>query len=150
MAKIAAFSLLIAVWALSAGCATIVTEKANLDAKPNGIRVYPPKVCLMVDHEQKKSTLAYLPDYNRAYDVKPLTIFAKQEFRIEIEEGQAKALTANQETTAFLSFFKEAATLAAKAAGVAVSASTIDGSFGLGSGIYCLGDDGMFRRMRID
>jgi hypothetical protein len=94
--------------------------------------------------------LAYLPDYNRAYDMKPLTIFAKQDFKIETEEGQAKVLTANQDTTAFLTFFKEAAALAAKAAGLAVSAEVREGSFGLESGIYCLGDNGVFRRMRID
>jgi hypothetical protein len=115
-----------------------------LNKAPNGVRVYPPKVYLLVDTNEKKTTLAYLPDYSRAYDVKPLTVLAKQDFKIEVEEGQVKSLASNQDTTAFLTFMKEAATLAAKAAGAAVSSSVINGTFGLQSGIYWLNDQGVF------
>ncbi len=135
--------------ALATGCATVVTNKANLNDVPNGVRIYPPKVYLMVDAAEKKSTLAYLPDYSRAYDLKPLTILAHQDFKVETDEGQLKALTANQDTTAILSFLKEAATLAAKSAGVAVSSTVLNGSFGLESGIYQLGDDGVFRKVTV-
>ena len=100
------------------GCATIITEKADLTQKPEGIRVYPPKVYLFVDTDEKRTTLAYLPDYTQAYDVKPLTVLAKHDFKIEVEDGQVKALTSNQDTTAFLTFLKGAADLAAKAGGV--------------------------------
>ena len=127
------------------GCATITTSKADLEQVPEGIRVYPPKVCLLVDEGEKKSTLAYLPDYRRAYDIKPLTIFAKQDFKLEIEEGQVKALTSTQDTTAFLDFLSQAANLAAKAAGVGVSSTVLNGNFGLKSGIYCLTDSGRFQ-----
>ena len=130
---------------LACGCATILTEKADLTQTPAGIRVYPPKVYLLVDTEERRTTLAYLPDYTRAYDVKPLTFLAQQDFKIEVDEGQIKALTSNQDTTAFLTFLKEGATLAAKAAGVAVSSTVINGTFGLPSGIYRLDDDGIFR-----
>src|SRR5206468_3210193 len=68
-------------FALFASCATVLTQKADLAKKPNGVRVYPPKVYLMVDTVEKKTTLAYLPDYSRAYDVLPVTIFAKQDFK---------------------------------------------------------------------
>ncbi|MDI1279425.1 hypothetical protein [Methylobacter sp.] len=129
---------------LFSGCATVVTNDADLAKTPNGVRIYPPKVYLMVDTTEKKTTLAYLPDYSRAYDVKPLTILAKQDFKIEVEEGQLKSLASNQDTTAILSFVKEAATLAAKAAGVAVSSTVINGTFGLDSGIYQLSDEGVF------
>ena len=131
------------------GCATIVTNKANLNETPKGVRIYPPKVYLLVDTGVNKTTIVYLPDYSRAYDIKPLTIFAKQDFKIETDEGQLKALTANQDTTAMLTFLKEAAALAAKAAGVAVSSTVINGTFGLESGIYQLGDDGVFRKMTV-
>jgi uncharacterized protein YceK len=133
--------------AVATGCATVVTKKANLNEAPKGVRIYPPKVYLLVDTAEKKTTIAYLPDYSRAYDLKPLTIFAKQDFKIETDEGQLKALTTNQDTTAMLTFLKEAAALAAKSAGVAVSSTVINGTFGLESGIYQLGDDGVFRKM---
>jgi hypothetical protein len=129
------------------GCATLVTRQADLAKAPKGVRVYPPKVYLMVDAAEKKSTLAFLPDFARAYDVKPVSVFAKQDFEIEFSEGQLKSVTANQDTTAILSLFKEGANLAAKAAGVGVSSSTINGTFGLDSGVYALGDDGAFRKL---
>lgn len=124
------------------GCATIVTEKADLSKKPKGVRVYPPKVYLMVDTVANQTTIAYLPDFKRAYDVKPLTVFAKQDFKIELDEGQLKSLTSNQDTTSILTFFQGAAQLAAKAAGAGVSAQIIKGTFGLPSGIYLLKNDG--------
>ncbi len=130
------------------GCATVVTHKADLAKRPDGVRVYPPKVYLMVDTTERKSTLAYLPDYSRAYDVKPVTVLAKQDFKIELDEGQLKALTSDEDTTALLSFIKDSAALAAKAAGMGVSSSVINGTFGLESGIYCLSDDGAFRRLK--
>ena len=52
-----------------------------------------------------------------------------------------------QKTGFILSLFKEGANLAAKAAGVGVSSSTINGTFGLDSGVYALGDDGAFRKL---
>ncbi|WP_161493784.1 hypothetical protein [Nitrosospira lacus] len=134
---------------LTLGCATIVTEKAELGSKPSGVRIYPPKVYLLVDTTANASTLVYAPDYQRAYDVKPLTILAKQDFKIETDEGQLKSLVSNQDTTAILTFFQSAGDLAAKAAGVAVSASTINGTFGLESGIYLLGDDGIFQKVAV-
>ena len=129
------------------GCATVITEKADLSSEPNGVRIYPPKVYLMVDENagstgKGQTTLAYLPDFGKAYDVKPLTIFSKQDFKIELDEGQLKSLTSNQDTTSILTFFQGAAQLAAKAAGVGVSAQIINGTFGLTSGIYVLEDDG--------
>lgn len=131
----------IAIFVLT-GCSTIVTEKAVLSAAPKGVRIYPPAVYFLVDTTEKKTTIAYLPDYQRAYDVKPLTILAKQDFKVDLDEGQLKSLTANQDTTAFLSFLKEAGVMAAKAAGVGVSSTVISGTFGLTSGVYRLGDDG--------
>jgi len=148
MKKRTALSLIVLSSGLLAGCASVVTHKANLAEPPDGVRVYPPKVYLMVDTVEKKTTLAYLPDYGRAYDVKPVTILAKQDFKIELDEGQLKTLTSNQDTTTLLSFLKESAALAAKAAGAGVSSTVINGTFGLESGIYLLDDDGAFRRLK--
>jgi hypothetical protein len=133
--------------AVAAGCASIVTNRANLDGDPDGIRLYPPKVYLFVDTSEKRSLLQFLPDYKRAYDVSPRTFLAKQDFKIETEDGQLKSFTASQDTTAALTFFSTGATIAAKAAGFVVSATVINGTFGLESGIYQLGDDGVFRKM---
>jgi hypothetical protein len=131
------------------GCATISTEKANLDEAPNGVRIYQPKVMLLVDTEEKRTTILFAPDYKRAYDIKPITVFAKQEFKTELEDGQLKTLSANQDTTAFLTFLTEAAELGTKAAGLPRSGSIINGTFGLPSGIYELTDDGSIRRVAL-
>ncbi|MDO8334800.1 MAG: hypothetical protein Q7T35_09050 [Nitrosomonas sp.] len=141
--------IIVLIITLLTGCATIITEKADLTKAPSGVRIYPQIVYLAVDTQEKKSTLMYLPDNARAYDIKPLTILAKQDFKIEVEEGQLKSLTSNQDTTAFLTFLKEAAQMAAKAAGAPVSATVINGTFGLASGLYKLGDDGHFSQVAV-
>jgi hypothetical protein len=129
---------------LGSGCATVVTRPADLARAPDGIRVYPPKVCLLVDASSETTVIAYFPDPARAYDVKPRTFLARQEFRIELEAGQLASLTANQDTTFFPSLFREAR-LAAKAAGVGVAASApMKGTFGLSEGVHCMRDDGGF------
>ena len=133
--------------AAGAGCATVVTRTADLNTCPRGIRVYPPKVYLFVDEAEKKSQLVYAPDVRRAYDVKPFTFLAKQEFRVDVEDGQLKQLIANQDTTALLAVVRQAATVGAQAAGVPVSAQTFNGTFGLATGIYELQDDGAFHRV---
>ena len=132
-------------------CSTIrTTAVTDLNSTPNGIRVYPPRVLLMVHTTAKKSRLVYAPDLSRAYDIKPLTVLAKQDFKIELDEGQVKTLTANQDTTAFLTFLQGAAELASKAAGVAVSSTSIEGTFGLKDGIYVMKNDGSFERVQTD
>jgi hypothetical protein len=128
-----------------AGCATIVTRKADLESAPEGIRVYPPKVCLLVDGAANSSVLATFPDLARAYDVKPLTVLAKQDWKLELEAGQLTALTANQDSSAFPRFVTEAAQLAAGAAGAGISASAaFKGTFGFADGVHCMRDDGSF------
>jgi hypothetical protein len=129
-------------------CATITTHRANLAEKPDGVRVYPSKVYLFVDEEQHQTTIVYAPDFSRAYDIKPLTVLAKQDFKIEMEDSQLKTLTSNQDTTSIIELFKTAAQLGAKAAGLGVSAGSIKGTFGLKSGIYVLNDDGVFQRVQ--
>ena len=133
-------SLLVALccWGV-VGCATILTRKVtNVADEPEGIRVYPPKLYLFVDAQKGESSLITAPDFGNAYDVKPLTVFAKNEFKLEIDDGVVKAVTSNQDTTAFLTFFKEAAQMAAKGAGLGVSQSPLKGTFGLTTGIYVL------------
>lgn len=125
-------------------CATISTSKADLNEAPDGVRVYAPKVYLFVDGTSKKSRLEVLPDYDRAYDVKPVTILAKHDFKIELDDGRLKSLAANQDTTALLTFLGGVVEEAAGIAG-AVSGVSIDGTFGLAEGIYVMGDDGVFR-----
>ena len=131
---------------LGSGCAMVVTKPADLARAPDGIRVYPPRVCLLVDNAASTTVIAYFPDLARAYDVKPVAVLARHEFKLEIEEGQVQALTSNQDTTFFLSLLREAR-LAAKAAGVGVSASApLEGSFGFSDGVHCMRDDGSFAR----
>lgn len=150
MMKVTGFVVLLAFCAAS--CATITTRyvpRADLASAPDGIRVYAPKVYLLVDATQHKSTIVNLPDYGRAYDVKPLTVLSKHDFNIKMEVGQVSDLTSNQDTTAFLSFLSEAAQMAVKGGGLPAASSTVDGDFGLKSGIYRLGDDGNWESVKI-
>ncbi|HKD70231.1 MAG TPA: hypothetical protein VKB84_25565 [Candidatus Binataceae bacterium] len=128
-------------------CATVQTRwaRGSSDA-PDGVRVYPPKVYLMVDNKAQQSTLTMLPDYENAYDIKPLTIFAKNNFSIQTDDGQVKAFSDDQDTTAFLTFLYEAGQAAAKGAGLPVSSQVMKGTFGLPDGIYVMDQTGTFRR----
>ncbi len=154
MKKILVVLLGIIVIVVFSGCATFVTEKADLSKSPKGVRVYPPKIYLLVnggeDTDEPSITIITLPDYERAYDIKPVTIFAKHTFKVEMEDGQLKTITSDEDTTAFLTFMTGAATLAAKAAGAPLSKEDISGTLGLAEGIYRLDDDGVFRPYRLD
>jgi hypothetical protein len=136
--RIAATIAGLAALAWATGCATITTHAPEAGKPPNGVRVYPPKLYLLVDTCEKETRLVYAPDFANAYDVKPLTILSKQDFGIELSEGQLSKLTANQDTTAFLTFIQGAAEMAAKAAGVGVSSAAVKGSFGLDDGVWTL------------
>jgi hypothetical protein len=89
-------------------CTTVTTKRANLAKEPEGIRVYAPKVYLFVDEGKRETTVVYAPDFSRTYDVKPLTVLAKQDFKFEMEDGQLKTLTSNQKA-GLLDLFKMAA-----------------------------------------
>jgi hypothetical protein len=130
------------------GCAMVSTHKADLTKGPDGIRVFPQRVYLVITDEQ--TTFVYLPDYGQAYDVKPITIFAKNNFLIEIENGQIKKLSSDEDTPALLTFLGNLANTAAEAAaGAGVSAENITGKLGLPSGVYRMDDDGVFRRINV-
>jgi hypothetical protein len=129
---------------LGGGCASVVAKQADLDAAPDGIRVYAPRACLLVDVAANTTVIAYFPDPARAYDLKPRTVLARQELRVELEAGQLVSFTSSQDTTAFPRLLTEAAELAA-AAGAGVSASApLKGSFGFSDGVHCMRDDGSF------
>ena len=129
----------------AAGCATLVTREADLAGAPDGIRLYPPKVCLLVDTRARTTVIASFPDLARAYDVKPLTVLAKQDLKLELDGGQLVAFAASQDTTAFPRLLAEAASIAAGAAGAGVAASgALEGTFGFDDGVHCLREDGSF------
>jgi hypothetical protein len=134
---------------LLSGCSYVHTEKADLNAAPNGVRVFPSKFFLAADAQKNQSTIFYAPDMQKAYDIKPITIFAKNDFQVDVEEGQIKSLKSNQDTTGFLTFFQSIAGSALKAAGLPVSSQNIEGTFGLPSGIYTLDDSGNLARMQV-
>ena len=129
----------------AAGCATLVTREADLAKAPDGIRVYPPKICLLVDGGANATVIASFPDVARAYDVKPLTVLARQDLRLELDAGQLTAFSATQDTQAFPRFLTEAAQVAVGAAGAGISASgAFEGTFGFDDGVHCMRDDGSF------
>lgn len=137
---------LVALLGLSA-CATVHTRWARGSSdSPDGVRVYPPKVYLMVDNKAQQSVVALLPDYENAYDIKPVTVFAKNTFSIQTDDGQVKAFSDDQDTTGFLTFLNQAGQAAAKGAGLPVSTQVIKGTFGLPDGIYVMDESGMFRK----
>ncbi len=117
------------------GCAAIHTSKANLSDPPNGVRLYPPTIYLFVD-KAKGSQYVVGPDFSGAYDVKPFTFLCKNSFGVELTDGVLSKYTGDQDTTAFITFLTSVGQSAAKAAGAAVSMSSMPGSFGLQDGIY--------------
>jgi hypothetical protein len=132
---------------LLCGCAAIKTSKADLNQAPRGVRVYPPAIYLFVD-KAHGSQYVVAPDYSRAYDVKPLTVFTKQEFGVELNDGILGKYSGNQDTTGPLSFLQRGAELGARAGGVSVSQVNLPGSFGYADGIYKLNPDtGRFERI---
>ena len=135
----------------SSGCFSyLATYRVSTpDDEPRGIRVYAPRHYLMVDATEKKSQLVTLSNPCRAYDIRPITVLSKQDFRIELEESRLEGLSANQDSTAWLTFLQSVGDLSARAAGAAVSAAQINGSFGLESGIYLVLDGGGLQKLTV-
>jgi hypothetical protein len=132
---------------LCCGCTAIKTSKADLNQAPDGVRVYPPAVYLFVD-KAHGSQYVVAPDYSRAYDVKPRTLFAQQGFGVELNDGLLTKYSGSQDTTGPLSILQRGAELGARAAGVSVSQVNLPGNFGYADGIYRLNPDtGRFERI---
>jgi hypothetical protein len=130
------------------GCARIETRAAR-GKVPDGVRVYPPRVLLLVDAAagsgKGRSSLVVVPDLGAGYDIRPVTFLARNDLRVDVEDGMLKSLSSGIDTTPALTFFKGAGEAGAKmAAALGVSAREIDGSFGLPTGIYALRPDGTF------
>ena len=133
--------------ALLCGCTSIKTSKADLNHPPQGVRVYPPAVYLFVDKEHG-SQYVVGPDYRRAYDVKPRTVFAQQGFGLELSDGVLTKYAGNQDTTGPLSLLQRGMEVGARAAGVSVSQVNLPGNFGYPDGVYRLNPDtGAFERI---
>ena len=118
---------------LLSACSTIQTVKvSDPNSAPDGVRVFPPKVYLAVDKQNVLSQVYVLPDYQRAYDIKPIRIWSKNDFSVELDDGKLSKLTSNEDTTAILTFINQAGQAAAKGAGIPVAGSAaIKGTFGL-------------------
>jgi hypothetical protein len=120
MRRLVALCLGILIAIAFSGCATIVTTvpEAGNDTKPNGIRVYPPRVYFFVNVkvDEKKNppeatveiTRICLPDYKKGYDVKPRSILSKNYFSIALDRGQIVALNSNMDSTAMVGVIKAA------------------------------------------
>ena len=132
---------------LTAGCARLVTTPAVPGEPPAGVRIYPPKVYLFVDQTKGQSQVVVLPDLESAYDLRPTAFLAKHDFRVELAEGRLETLTSNADTTAILTFLGGAAETAAGAvAARGVAAETLNGTFGLETGVYAV-EGGAFVRV---
>ena len=77
------------------------------------------------------------------------TITARNDFRVDIEDGMLKSLLAGLDTSSPFAFFKSAVDAGGKvgAAAVGVSVKEMDGDFGLPTGIYAMTPDGGFERV---
>jgi hypothetical protein len=144
------FTLILSLLVVS-GCAGISTYPAQ-SKDPQGIRVYPQRIYLLVDKEKNVSKIISLPDMKSAYDVKPWSFLSKHDFNIKIEDAQVKDLTSNQDSSAALSLLQKIVEVAAEAAkggittgGKAVALIDFASSFGLESGIYELDEAGVFK-----
>jgi hypothetical protein len=147
------FRILILLLLVANGCAGISTYPARSN-DPQGIRVYPQKIYLFVDHEKKESKIISLPDIKSAYDIKPWSFLAKHDFKITITDAQVQELTSNQDSSAALSLLQKIVELAETAAkgevipgGKASALIDFTSDFGLDSGIYELDENGVFKRV---
>ena|SRR5215510_1864383 len=122
-----------------AGCAQVVT-KDGTGFPPDGIRVYLPRVYLLVS--DTASHLFYAPDFAKPYDIKICTILAKQNVTLAVEDGMLKSPAADQDTSHLFSLLQSYPQLALKAAGFAVTSQDFAGNFGLTPGLYELRADG--------
>lgn len=141
-----ALALLIPPW----GCAGISITKAE-GPVPRGVRVYPPQILLLVNAEAEggkgRTSIIVVPNLAGAYDVRPVTFLAKNDFRIDLNDGMMSSLRSAQDTTAIITLIKGAGDIAAGAAGVGVSAREYEGSYGLPSGLYRLMPDWTLKRL---
>ncbi|ENX02602.1 hypothetical protein F900_01048 [Acinetobacter modestus] len=119
-------------------CTTISTQKSDFSKSPNGIRIIPSQIMLLVDGTAKKTRVLTVPDYAMAYDIKPHTVFAKHDFNVTLSDtGAPLTITSNQDTTSFLSILGKAVDIASKdAAGGGLVNDEMNGTFGLESGAY--------------
>lgn len=132
-------------WIGLTGCAALRVEAARPGDPPRGVRVYPPSIYLLVGSET--SEVLTLPDLCRPYDLRPVTVLARQDFAVETAGGLLSEIVAHQDTTAILTFLKGAGELGARAAGIRAASEPLSGSFGLAEGVYRLGDDGTLERL---
>ena len=109
----------------------------------------------MVNNARNESTILYLPDYQYSYDIKPLAFLAKNDFNIQIQEGQITSIISNEDSTAFFTFLSELAKKAAEMYGPTKKSeptrtfeekNVFSGTFGLEDGIYRLDDYGKFEK----
>ena len=132
-----------------AGCAGLHTS-APEGPVPDGIRVYPPRVLLLVDAEAGKgagrTSLLVVPDLGAAYDLRPVAVLSRNDFHIDLEDGMLKSLTSDADTTAALALVKAAGEQAGRVA-EGVSMRDVEGSYGLPTGVYVLRPDGSLARL---
>lgn len=159
MLKIIIF--LISIFTL-AGCTTIETTKVNdPNSEVKGVRVnVPPKTYfLFVDTVANQTTIIGFPTLGNIYDIKPKTMFGKQDFTLKLgDNGEVTELLTNQDSTGILSFFegmakvgadlaKEAAKAAAPPASRDLEIQTISGTtFGLPGGFYRYTKEGLVKQ----
>ena len=139
--------LILMVWVINSGCSKLVVTPVgpDLDKKPEGIRVYPPRVLLFVG--EKYSLIHYAPDYKRAYDVKPFTFFANQDFNIDVVNGRIQSLTSNQDSLFTYSILSQFTKDIGKAPITHGETIQIEGTFGLAPGIYEMQQSGEFKKI---
>ena len=111
------------------GCAGFVTTN-----QMKGIEVYRPGYCIIVS--DSNASVFTCPNLASSYEIKPRSFLAKNDFSVELSSGMLAKASDNLDTTAILTFLKNAAELAAEAAGSPVSESSIAGHIGLDPGFY--------------
>jgi hypothetical protein len=149
MKKIYLIAVLALCFTLS-GCATVWTDQPESGEEPNGVRIYPPKTYFFVSSKDNVTNIVTLPDYANAYDVNPLTLIAKQEFSLELNDGMLSKYSTKQDTTSLIELIKAAADVAKETTAPAgkLATQSLAGTFGLSDGIYVLTEKGAFLKIK--
>ena len=134
------FSAIIASSFLFVGCAGFVTSNDM-----QGIEVYRPAYCFVVS--ETNASVFTCPNLASSYEIKPRSFLARNDFSVELSSGMLEKASDELDTTAILTFLKDASEIAARAAGSAVAEASVDGGIGLEPGFYFWDGSGPLTRI---
>jgi hypothetical protein len=120
-----ATTILLAVFTTT-GCAYTIVKPVEPSDTARGYRYYDPLPLLLEGCAETK--LFYLPNFNKGYAVQPRAWWAKNQYELQIEDGQLTAAKGTLDSTALLALLENVGSEAVESAGSLAALSANDGS----------------------